>query len=196
MRQGTPEGAGGPDESSSAKRQKLSDETALVEDDSDSLVVHGNQPVQMSVYRDPETGMEMVIVVAALIGGVTDANFSVVGDGPGTRTVRIDYLWPAMSFDIEGIFAQEINDESLPVCHPKIEALKKDLEKCRSCIDQIPKGSIELTLPIPVQTIVNSVKITGKKTKDGTRFLIAELMGYQNAYMVKEKDKVVVFKDI
>lgn len=165
-------------------------------DDFDSLIVHGNQPVQMSVYQDPVTRCEKLVVVVALIGGVDDAKFSLVGDGPGTRTARIDYSWPVTSVDIEAIFQTEIQSGEIPSCHPLIEALKKDLEKSRSSVDEIPRGFMELTLPISVQTAANSIYVTGKKNKDGTKYLVVTLMGYQTAYTIKEKDRIVVFKDM
>ncbi|XP_045022892.1 uncharacterized protein LOC116930516 [Daphnia magna] len=163
--------------------------------DFDSLIVHGNQPVQMSVYQDPVTRREKLVVVVALIGGVGDAKFSLVGDGPGTRTARIDYSWPVTAVDIEAIFQQEIQNGEIPSCHPLIEALKKDLEKSRSSVEEISRG-MELTLPISVQTVANSISITGKRNKDGTKYLVVILMGYQTAYTIKEKDKIVIFKDM
>ncbi|KAK4028825.1 hypothetical protein OUZ56_021843 [Daphnia magna] len=163
--------------------------------DFDSLIVHGNQPVQISVYQDPVTRREKLVVVVALIGGVGDAKFSLVGDGPGTRTARIDYSWPVTAVDIEAIFQQEIQNGEIPSCHPLIEALKKDLEKSRSSVEEISRG-MELTLPISVQTVANSISITGKRNKDGTKYLVVILMGYQTAYTIKEKDKIVIFKDI
>ncbi|KAI9553673.1 hypothetical protein GHT06_021600 [Daphnia sinensis] len=150
--------------------------------DFDSLIVHGNQPVQMSVYQDPETRNEKLVIVVALIGGVDDAKFSLVGDGPGTRTARIDYSWPVTAVDIEAIFQQEIRNGEIPSCHPLIEALKKDLEKSRSSVEEIPRGFMELTLPISVQTVANSISITGEKNKDGTKYLVVILTGYQTVY--------------
>ncbi|KAI9550440.1 hypothetical protein GHT06_005717 [Daphnia sinensis] len=147
--------------------------------DFDSLIVHGNQPVQMSVYQDPETRNEKLVLIVALIGGVDDAKFSLVGDGPGTRTARIDYSWPVTAVDIEAIFQQEIRNGEIPPCHPLIEALKKDLERSRSSVEEIPRGFMELTLPISVQT-----------------YLVVILTRYQTSYTMKEKDKIVVFKDM
>lgn len=178
----------------SFKRPKFDDEEeehAMA--DFDSCVVHRNQPIQMSVYRDPSTQQEKVIIIAMLVGGVCDATFSLVGSGPGTRLARIDYQWPAIAIDIEKIFSHEIAD-NLPSCHPKIEALKKDLERTRDSIDEVPKGSIEFTLPISVQTVSTSISITGKKNKDGVMMLVIELMAFESKYAVKEKK--IVFQDL
>ncbi len=57
----------------SSKRVKLdkrADEEQPSDDDALS-VVHYNQPVQTSLFRDPTTQQVKVIIVAALIGGVS-----------------------------------------------------------------------------------------------------------------------------
>jgi len=178
------------------KRPKLCEGKEEGVHDLDSLIVHGNQPVQMSVFLNPVTRCEKLVVVVALIGGVVDAKFSLVGDGPGTRTARIDYSWPVTAVDIEAIFQQEIQSENIPSCHPLIEALKTDLQNFRSNVEEIPRGFMELTLPISVQTVDSSISVKGKTNKDGTRYLIAMLTGYQIAYTLKAKDQTVVFKDM
>ena len=99
-----------------------------------------------------------------------------MGDGPETRTARIDYSWPVTAVDIEAIFHQEILLENVPSCHPLIEALKTDLKNFRSNVEEIPRGFMdELTLPISVQTVDSSISVKGKTNKDGTRYLIAIL---------------------
>ena len=131
----------------------------------------------------------------APLGG-TKTHFSLVKDGPGTRTARIKYSWPPIAVDIKQIFAYEIKSKKRPTCHPKIEALKEDLEINRLCIEDFPKGSMKLTLPILVQTMASTIYKTGKRKADGMLILIFELMAYQTTYTVKEKDKIVVFKNM
>lgn len=206
MRPFTPEGALGMDEGSNSstsfgKRPRPSasndfEEEETAEEDYDYHIVYRNQPVQMSVYRDPATQNEKVVIIALLFGGVADAQFSLVGEGPGTRMARIEFLWPEVAVLHNEIFAQEIKEGEFPSCHPMLEALRKDLERNRKCVDERPNCSVDLTLPISVQTASSSIKIFGKVRKDGTRFLIVQLMAYQSAYTVKEKDKIVVFKDM
>ena len=57
-------------------------------------VVHYNQPVLMSVFQNPGTMEEKVIVIVVLPGGTENAEFTLVGPGPGTRTARIEYHGP------------------------------------------------------------------------------------------------------
>ncbi|XP_045025151.1 uncharacterized protein LOC123469870 [Daphnia magna] len=118
------------------------------EDELDAKIAHKNQPVLMTVYRDPVTEQEKVCIVVSLPGGASDVEFSLVGSGPGRSTARITYSWPKILFDIEAIFKKAITSSELPVCHPKIIALKNELKNNRDSIDSTPKGSMELTLPI------------------------------------------------
>lgn len=166
-------------------------------DDSDAHIVHRNQPVYMSVYQDYETQLEKLIIIMLLPGGATNAKFSLVGDGPGTTIARVDYFWPTHAVNVEEIFAEEIAKKIIPPCHPKIVALTKELQNYRDAIDLVPQGSMELTLPIPVQTVASSISFSGQKRKiDGMSLMVVELMAYQSAYTLKQEAKQVVFKEV
>ncbi len=137
-----------------------------------------------------------MIVVACLPGGTEEAKFSLVGLGPGTKAARIVYRWPKISFEFDELFAKQIKSEKITNYHPKIVALKKELHLNRERIDQTPMGSIELTLPISVQTAESSIERYGMRQKeDGSRVLIAELTAYQSMYTVKEEEDAVKFED-
>ncbi|XP_045023141.1 uncharacterized protein LOC123467161 [Daphnia magna] len=166
------------------------------EDELDAKIAHKNQPVLMTVYRDPVTEQEKVCIVVSLPGGASDVEFSLVGSGPGSSTARITYSWPKILFDIETIFKKAITSSELPVCHPKIIALKNELKNNRDLIDSTPKGSMELTLPISVQTATSSISRAGGKTADGSMVVIVELLAFQNSYTVKQFDKKIDFVDL
>ncbi len=58
----------------------------------DAKIKHKNQPVLMTVNRDPITEHEKVCIVATLTEGVSDVNLALVGSGPGNSpTARITY---------------------------------------------------------------------------------------------------------
>ncbi len=165
-------------------------------DSLDSQVTHQNQPYLPSIYQDPKTMQQMLIVVASLPAG-TDQNFvqvSLVGNGPGSRTVRIEYPWPSLSFNIDKLFASRIEAGTIENYHPKILALKKDLQLVRDHIDETPKGAMELTLPISVQTAAHTFSHWGMTDADGSRVLVMEFMAYQAAYTIKHEDKRVKFE--
>ncbi len=189
--------SGGP---SSNKRFKQDSEDQENDFDCliDSQISHRNQPVLMEIYIDPVTEREILVIVAYLIGGVTDVEFSLVGSGPGCSIGRITYTWPEMSIDVEDLFELPINkkniEEQLPACHPKMLAIKKGLHNTRESIDVLPKGVIDLNLPIAVQTAADTIKRRGKKKPDGTTVLIVELMAYESAYTVKQDDQKILFE--
>jgi hypothetical protein len=103
----------------------------------------------------------MLIILCVLPIGATEVRFTLVCSGPGSRLAIIDYLWP----EIENLFAEEIKQGEFADCHPKIIALKEDLKFTREYLSEAPKGSIELALPIPVQTASNTIKRYGKKKR-------------------------------
>jgi hypothetical protein len=105
----------------------------------------------MSVYKEPVTQQEILIILCVLPIGATKVRFTLVGSGPGSRLAIIDYLWPPIVFEIENLFAEEIKQGEFADCHPKIIALKEDLKFTREYLSEAPKGSIELALPIPVK---------------------------------------------
>ncbi len=111
------------------------DEGDKDEDDSDAAINHTNQPVQTVIYREPRSRIEKVLILAALPGGVTDASFSLDGIGPGSKTGKITYRWPYPLIDYERIFSEETEERCMTKEHPKIEALRQELEKKRKDID-------------------------------------------------------------
>lgn len=161
----------------------------------DNQFVFHNPPISMSVYRDPDTEIERVIIVAGLPFGAVDVSFSLVGNGPGTRAARIDFFWPSIAFDFEALFGKEI-EKGMPKIHPKILALKQDLQHARDSIDDIPNGTIELNLPISVQTSEATISRKGKTQKDGSSVLIVELTAYENSYTTGYGKKKIVFEEM
>ncbi|EFX72043.1 hypothetical protein DAPPUDRAFT_111162 [Daphnia pulex] len=180
---------------STTKRSRPSDpENVSEEEDMDANVVSKNQPVLMSVYKDPDTEEEKLCVLVTMPGGVSHVKFEVVGTGPGSNVAKVTYDWPPISFDIPAIFKEEIDAKQIPSCHPLILSLKNDLQFHRDSIDSTPRGEIELTLPISVQTATSSIEHKGVTSNDGTMVLVAHLMAYQNSYTVKQKCTTVEFK--
>ena len=146
-------------------------------------VVHHNQPVQVSLYWDPESQQDKVIIITTLIGGVSDAEFVLAADGPWTRMAKIEYLWPATCLEMEKMFVKEIASGFLS-CHPKKVALKQDLERIRDSIDDISRGSIDITLLIYVQTVSSSIFIQGKR-EERFAFKLIETRGARYIFNVR-----------
>ncbi|KAI9551097.1 hypothetical protein GHT06_001931 [Daphnia sinensis] len=125
-----------------ALKQLAEDEAVYSVENLDSRVTHHNQPILMSVYKEPVTQQEMLIILCVLPIGATAVRFTLVGSGPGSRLAIIDYLSPPIAFEIENLFAEEIKQGEIPDCHPKIIALKEDLKFTREYLSEAPKGSI------------------------------------------------------
>ena len=80
-----------------------------------------------------------------------------------------------IAVNIEEIFATEIEQESIPSSHPKIFAMKKELQNNSAAVDLLPHGSIELSLPIPVQLLLVQFPFRDKKRQmDGTLLMIVK----------------------
>ena len=172
-----------------ADNSKLSDVQDL-----DSNVSHHNQPLLMGTYPDPDTYKEMLFLVAAVPDGPDHIEFSFVGTGPGSSKAQITYSWPPLAYDLNLIFGKAFK-HGLPSCHPKVMALKKELENNRDSIDDIPQGCIEISLPIPVQTAPDAIKFQGSM-KDGHKIVTADLKAYHKSYFVKQSDKKVKFEEV
>lgn len=172
------------------------EEGEKVGNDYDDHLKSRNASVQMSIFKDPESLHEMLIVVFHLPSGVEEASFDLVGDGPGTRIGKIEYDWPTITIDPEEYFDFDITC-GMPRCHTKLLALRDDLRHFRPNVDSIPKAEIEIILPISVQTMSSSRSIRAvRKRSDGTRLLIVELMAYQTEYTVRKEDKQLKFRDL
>ena len=192
---GTAAGGGSAIKLSSGSKRTRDEEDDDVTDY--SQVKHINQPVLMSVFLDPVTEQEKAIVVTCLRGGTEEAKFYLVGLGRGTQTARIVYHWPKISFEFDELFAKQIKAENITNYHPKLIALKKDLQLNRERIDQNPIGTMELTLPISVQTAESFIERYGmRRQTDGSWVLIAELTAYQNVYTKKAEEDAVKFYEM
>jgi hypothetical protein len=161
---------------------------------SDSRFNHLNQPIVVSVYKDHVTEQEKVIILCVLPSGATDIRFRLLGSGPGTTLGVVEYEWPPIAYQIDELFGDEIRRGEMAACDPKIVALKSDLQFTRQHKNDVPKGSIEISLPIPVQTAANTITRGGQTRKDGSQAIVDELTAYQTSYTLKPEDDKIVFK--
>jgi len=164
------------------------------EESMDSNIVHHNQPVVMTVYRDHVTQNQRVGILITLPGGAEDVEFSLLGSGPGSSTARLTYSWPRISYDIDSFFEKDINRKEMFPSDPLISSFKQELQNHRETVDCIPKGVIDLTLPIPVQTVSESISKRGKKRDDGSCVMVVVLSAFENYYTVKKEEKRVSFE--
>jgi hypothetical protein len=179
------------------KRPRDDKEPDLKEDeieDLDCRLIYTNQPVLMAVYKD-HTLAEIVSICVGLPSGVTDICFTLVGAGPATTLASITYTWPQVMYEIEGLFASAISKKTMAINHPKIIALKLELENNRKHENRKPQGSIEVSLPIPVKTDPDSITYKLAKGTDGVIVLMADLCAFHRAYIAIKPEFRSDFED-
>ncbi len=183
---------------STTKKSKPSEPEITVsewEEDLDTKIIHKNQPVFMTVYKDPDSLEEKLCVIASLPGGVFDVEFSLIGVHPAVTIQNYVFLaW--LVYDIPRIFKKAIDEKQITSCHPLIVSLKNEFKNHRDSIDSTPQGEIEFILPISVQTAPTAISRAGGKTNDGTMIVIVELMAFHNSYTVKQASNKIEFHNL
>ncbi|EFX81855.1 hypothetical protein DAPPUDRAFT_102055 [Daphnia pulex] len=113
--------------------------------------------------------------------------------GSSTRLRSSTLTNDAEEKDLEGRDSQMVHHNQ-----PALVTVYKDLKhsKRSDSVYAIPQAVIEIPLPIPVQTAIDSYKFVGGKKPDGSIFVIADLNAYQNSYTVKKSDMKVTFVEI
>lgn len=182
--------------SHSSKRKHLDEEALSYEvGDRDGAIVHHNSPFLMTVYKDPDTLGEEVCACVNLPSGATDVKFTLLGTGPATSAATVSYIWQPIMYTVEGLFTTEIKKSNMSATHPTVIAVKTELENHRGNIETKPRGSIELSLPIPVQTDPKTVSDKAGKTPNGVIVLIANLTAFHCSYTMKKAEFECEFQE-
>lgn len=208
--------------SSGAKRHAPEDSDdcgSTDEKDVDEGITITNPPILTSLYTDPDTQEKYVSIMAALPGGITDVEFSLVGTDAGTTLARIEFSWPTHMHDLtpgtlqEGFLIAEptsekskttseeyaeisvatVDNSVAPKDMAKLISFQDVLKSKRNSIDKAPKGTNDIVLPASVQTSIESYTLQVKKAKDGSLLLFADLMAYQGSNTVPRTKKRVTF---
>lgn len=120
-----------------------------------------------------------------MFAGTSNFSFELSEDG---ETVKLFFEWPKPMYNVGEIF-NFFPMDNIPNYHPKYLALENALEVVRSSVDDKPRGSIDIKLPIPVQNL-SSTWTKKQIDKDGCTMLYLELSGFQTKYAVKNEEKV------
>ncbi|XXQ36682.1 Uncharacterized protein PBTT_07699 [Plasmodiophora brassicae] len=152
-----------------------------------------NPPVFATVYTDPDTNNDRVLVVAVMHSGASDFNFKLSDDA---STAIIAYTWPEPAYNVQLLFKKELASKTLEAYHPKLVAIKRELEQFRDTIQDPATGAVHVKLPIPVQTEVATWSKQATARSDGTTLILWELKSFERAYTVtREATTVVVEKE-
>ena len=79
--------------------------------------------------------------------------------------------------------------------HPVIMALKLELEKPRSNISDIPMGSIQVSLSLPVQTNPQTITFKAGINAKGVTILVAHLTAFHTTYKAKKTNLLSSLKN-
>lgn len=170
----------------------LNDELGSQSDEKPKLIQSSSDyPTLCEIFTDPDDLTEKVQLAVALPGGAS--NVRVELDESGTK-VEIKYAWPKTMFHMEDMFKGPIRSKKMTSYHPKVLALKLGLQKYRERVDSIPEGTIEIPLPIQVQTGPQTWSKYGITRDDGTHVIIAEFAGCVKAQYMKVADSAVEYE--
>lgn len=156
-------------------------------EDVDARISHQNQPVLIAVYKD-QLLAELLFMCVVLPSGVTDVRFKLNGTGPATMLATITYTWPEVMFEVEGLFASALSKKTMALNHPKIIALKLELENNRKHVNSKPQGTMDITLPIPVKTDPDTITYKVAKGLDGVTVLMVDLCAFHRSYTAVESE--------
>lgn len=155
-----------------------------------SNVVHQNFPYICETYKNPETRLDVVLLMIDLPGGAHSITPELNTEG---TAVTIKYSWPKTMYDVNDLFKNFVAAGDFAIIHPKVLAVGNALEKCRANIDSAPEGAILITLPIKVQTGLNTWSKFGIVRKDGMQVVMFEFMGYVKDYHKTKQNAMIVF---
>lgn len=153
-------------------------------------IVHQNYPCLCEIYKDPDTQMDMVLLVMCVPGGAQNVTIDLNHDG---TAAIIKYNWSKVMFNVEDLFKKFVAAKEMTLHHPKVSCVKSGLEKCRFRIDAAPETTTTINLPIKVQTASNTWKRHGVARDDGSQVIIVEFLGYVKEYHKKMSDSCIIF---
>lgn len=76
-------------------------------------------------------------------------HFMLSNDG---GTAIVEFEWAACSYNVMEMFKEELESGAIKDYHPKIAAIKSELEQVLDSTGVAPKGYVKVKLPINVQT--------------------------------------------
>ena len=146
-------------------------------------------------WTDPNTGEYKFTVLVVLPSGVCDGEVNVPASEEGTDMIEVKYTWSEGFVNMQTLFHHEITKLGYAISHPEVMAIKDSLKKHRSFIDETPTSTMEIKLPIKVQTSPQSYQhdvIVSKLT--GGNHLVTirvRLTAFSTTYIIPSNKKKV-----
>ena len=182
---------------------EMEDDDAEEEEDEEKVCDSDVPPVVITTYVNSDTSETMVLVLLTLPSGVTSCHVAIDPDSMcsrsgGTNKIMVSYEWGDYSFKPLMLYKSFLQKGVMSKDHPKIQAIYNGLKKFRDNIEQAPKSTVHITLPIQVQVADNkwSYNTIANKDDNGftTQVIEIELTELQTSYISIKANKKAMFK--
>ncbi|KAG9405736.1 hypothetical protein AC1031_003653 [Aphanomyces cochlioides] len=114
-----------------------------------------NYACNVAAYRDPDTMQQMVIATVCLPSGANKVDVTIDPSG-AFGLVKID--WSIIMHSVEGNFSNQIKRKHITHYHPKIMALKEQLQNYSSLLNEAPTTIFRKQFPVSVNPANDQVE--------------------------------------
>lgn len=149
-------------------------------------------PYLVETYKNTVTHVDMVFLAVSIPGGATHVRLDL--NSGGTAAI-VSYKWPSCFINMEDLFKKSLAQKQMTMDHPKVIAARNGLEKVTIRRDEEPDASINIPLPISVQTDDSTWSYRREKRQDGTMFLLADFKGHLNDFNRSAPNHFIEFED-
>lgn len=149
-----------------------------------------NPPILTWTWVDHERKCKFVNLAFPIFSGAEDIKFELSDSGD---VVTITFKWPLPIQNPDDLFANEINNGTITIDHPKVHALKSKLLNLGFTKKCCPRGKIVISLPMKVQKEEEFWKIQPIKRENGTRIALLEFKGFQDKPHTRDADTSITF---
>ena len=103
-------------------------------------------------WTDPDISEENYTVLVVLPSGVITGEVLIPTSEDGTDEISITYDWSDAFVKMDVLYMKEILEKKYTRSHPEVMAMNESLRKYKTNIDETPKSTIKIKLPVKVQT--------------------------------------------
>lgn len=140
-----------------------------------------------AVYTDPDTKVEIVIVVFDLPPDVKNIDFDIIEEDI-SQYLLVSYEWPQHLYNSDQLFTKE-EKPIVPLLHPKVIAVDKALQTVRSNIEDAPVYRLRVLLPAKVKEDIQTWKKEYIKRKNGATTVFLEFHCVDTQYTTRHFEK-------
>lgn len=150
-------------------------------------------PIIPCVYTDPVSKIEKCLVVLVVYSGIAGLDVDVVTkENSLEQFLIVNYKWPDCMYDVRSMFLND-KDQKMIVhaTHPKLLAVETALQQFRENIEDAPIATVEIKLPIEVNTDPKTWTFTPNKKADGNSVIFIEMDCLRKDYIISKKEKYI-----